>query len=187
VVGRRRPRRAVYHARLLPAAAMAGLGYGACATCAPLGPSLTLVMQPTAAQQAMWAIRQRPVWTGQGNSLCLGAFLRRTEACRLDNPGRAGSPATSAVRILDFATSARAGCHVARPPCAPPCRPSSGCRGCRQPVALSTSTPATAVAAHPMCDELVAGTMGCRLLLLASQGKWDSSKLEDEASPERAT
>jgi hypothetical protein len=76
------------------------------------------------------------------------------------------------VNILDFGPALDATFHVERRACEQPCPPSRGCRRCRtEPLAARASCAITAIAVHPITDDIVAGVLGsCSLLLFRSDG-----------------
>ena len=85
------------------------------------------------------------------------------------------------VNILDFGAATEATFHVARQACEPPCPPSSGCRRCHtEPLAVRASCAITALAAHPVTDDLVAGVLGsCSLLLIRGGGGVAAAEAEE--------
>ena len=121
----------------------------------------------SAAQEALWAIPHRPAWTADGAYFCTGMSC----ACLAVRPHTnwPASLVSPALHFLDFsAGNEEATFHVAREACAPPCPLAWGCRRCRsEPLAVVTSAPATAVAVHPVTDDMVAGAPGGLLLTVA--------------------
>jgi hypothetical protein len=142
--------------RSLPAPAVALGGRGTPASCES-GRILTRA-QPTPAQHAQWAVRLRPAWSKDGLFLTGKLPILKSAACPpmlIDRIACTGSHVDPVLRVLDFAPSPAAACHVERSTCTALC---SGCRACQGPLELRTSSTAVAVAVHPLTDDIAVGT-----------------------------